>query len=182
MLSVPDFAKKQIIFVFTKEGDKISFSNENVIVKNKEGKIKHQSTCYRLFMLCIVGHMSVTSGLLQRANKFGFTICLMTVGMRVYQVINGYGEGNTIIRSRQYEYTGLEIGKIIINNKIKSQYKALQTIRYRNDVLNEAIATMKKHSQDALEAENRNELLGIEGSAARVYFPQIYSNVQWKRR
>ena len=50
MLNANDFKKKQIVFLFTNEGDKLSFLNDNIIVKNKEGGIKYQSTCYRLFM------------------------------------------------------------------------------------------------------------------------------------
>lgn len=64
MLNANDFSKKQIIFLFTNEGEKLSFSNDNIIVKDKEGKIKHQSTCYRLFMVCVVGNISITSGLI----------------------------------------------------------------------------------------------------------------------
>ena len=42
MLSANDFKKKQVIFLMTNIGDKLSFSNDNVIVKDKEGKIKFQ--------------------------------------------------------------------------------------------------------------------------------------------
>ena len=41
MLSANDFKKKQVIFLMTNIGDKLSFSNDNVIVKDKEGKIKY---------------------------------------------------------------------------------------------------------------------------------------------
>lgn len=87
MISRPDFEKKQILFVFTSQGEKISFSNDNVVVKDKNGKIKHQSTCYRLFLLFIIGETSITSGLIQRAKKFKFTIFLMNRNMKLYEVI-----------------------------------------------------------------------------------------------
>lgn len=64
MLNANDFNKKQIIFLIPKDGDKLTFSNDNIVVKDKNGKIKYQSTCYRLFMLCIVGNVSITSGLI----------------------------------------------------------------------------------------------------------------------
>lgn len=63
MLSISDFQKKQIIFLITSQGDKLSFSNDNVVVKDKNGTIKHQSTCYRLFMICVIGNISITSRL-----------------------------------------------------------------------------------------------------------------------
>ena len=59
MLNANDFKKKQIVFLFTNEGDKLSFLNDNIIVKNKEGGIKYQSTCYRLFMICVVAITAV---------------------------------------------------------------------------------------------------------------------------
>ena len=41
MLNANDFKKKQIVFLFTNEGDKLSFLNDNIIVKYKEGGIKY---------------------------------------------------------------------------------------------------------------------------------------------
>lgn len=47
MMSIRDFEYKQIAFVFTNNEEKISFKNDNIIITDKDGKIKHQSTCYR---------------------------------------------------------------------------------------------------------------------------------------
>ena len=73
MLNANDFSKKQILFLITSQGEKLSFLNDNIVVKDKEGKIKHQSTCYRLFMICVVGNISITSGLIQRSKRFDTT-------------------------------------------------------------------------------------------------------------
>lgn len=51
MLNANDFKKKQILFLFTNRGDKISFSNDNTVIKDSSGKIKFQATCYRIFMI-----------------------------------------------------------------------------------------------------------------------------------
>lgn len=88
MLSSTDFAKKQIVFVFFNQGEKLSFSNDNFVVRTAEGKIKFQCTCYRLFLVFAIGHGSITSGLIQRSRKFGFSIVMMTQSMRPYQVIS----------------------------------------------------------------------------------------------
>ena len=39
MLNANDFSKKQIIFLIPKDGDKLTFSNDNIVVKDKNGKI-----------------------------------------------------------------------------------------------------------------------------------------------
>lgn len=74
MFTAPDFIKKQIAFVFFNEGEKLAFSNDNLVVKNAQGKIKFQCTCYRLFIVFAVGHTSITSVLIQKAQKFGFLL------------------------------------------------------------------------------------------------------------
>ena len=76
MLERPDFVKKQIIFLFANRGEKISFKNDNIVVTDKEGKIKYQVTCYLVFVLFVVGDTSITSGIIRRAKKFGFVIIL----------------------------------------------------------------------------------------------------------
>ena len=88
MLNANDFKKKQIIFLFTNAGEKLSFSNDNIVVKDKEGKIKYQSTCYRLFMICVIGNISITSGLIQRSKKFGFSISMIMQEMRLAEKLS----------------------------------------------------------------------------------------------
>lgn len=83
MLSAPDFQQKQIIFAMLSHGEKLSFKNDNIVVTNDEG-IRFQTTCYKLFAVFIVGHITITSGLLQRAKKFGFSIVLLTHGLSPY--------------------------------------------------------------------------------------------------
>lgn len=68
MMSVNDFNSKQILLLITKEGQKLSFKNENVIITDSNNTIIHQSTCYRLFAIFILGHITITSGLIQRAK------------------------------------------------------------------------------------------------------------------
>lgn len=98
MMTLPDFEKKQIIFVFLIQGEKISFNNDNLIVVDKEDRVKLQTTCYRIFMLCIVGSFTLTSGIIQRSHKFGFPIFLMTGSLKVYDKFGSKMEGNVILR------------------------------------------------------------------------------------
>lgn len=148
----------------------------------KQLKIKYQSTCYRLFMICIVGNISTTSGLIQRSKKFGFSICLMSTTFKVYEVLGARMEGNTLLRRHQYEYAGDEIGRKIEQNKIRNQAQALRNIRRKTEYLKEGIQLLDD-MQMQLETELEYlEIMGIEGNAARVYFPRMFDNVQWNGR
>lgn len=120
-MSTRDFEYKQIAFVFTGKGEKISFKNDNLLITDENGKTKHQSTCYRLFLLFICGDYCITSGLLDRANKFGFNIVLMTPNLRVTKIIPSKAEGNVLLRRRQYEYDKTDIAARVIANKIHNQ-------------------------------------------------------------
>ena len=182
MLSANDFSKKQIIFLFTNTGEKLSFSNDNIVIKDKEGKIKHQSTCYRLFMVCVVGNISITSGLIQRSKKFGFAICLMSTTFRVYEIIGSRMEGNTMLRKRQYEYTQNDIGRKIEHNKIANQMDTLKNIRKKTEEIKEGIEFLQDMIDKLNEPLNYLEVMGIEGNAARVYFTRVFNNVKWNGR
>ena len=182
MLNANDFKKKQIVFLFTNEGDKFSFLNDNIIVKNKEGGIKYQSTCYRLFMICVVGNISITSGLIQRSKKFGFSICLMTTTFKVYEILGARMEGNTLLRKHQYEYTENDIGRKIEQNKIKNQSQILKNIRGKNQIMKEGIELLDKMVVQLEQQLEYLEVMGIEGNAARVYFSRVFDNVDWKGR
>ena len=182
MLSSSDFAKKQIVFVFFSQGEKLSFLNDNFVVRDSEGKVKFQCTCYRLFLVFAIGHGSITSGLIQRSKKFGFSIVLMSPSMRPYQVIGASLDGNTVLRRVQYSYSELGLARHITSNKISNQCIQLQKLRNRNDKQNEAIQLLKSYANAASSAASLQELMGYEGSAARVYFPAFFNNVIWTRR
>lgn len=95
-------------------------------------------------MICVVGNISITSGLIQRSKKFGFSICLMTTTFKVYEILGARMEGNTLLRKHQYEYTENDIGRKIEQNKIKNQSQILKNIRGKNQIMKEGIELLDK--------------------------------------
>lgn len=100
MMSRNDFVEKQLLFVNAREGEAISFSNQNIVIKNADGKIKHQSTCYLIFSLYIIGNFTITSVMLEKAKKFGFSIVILKTNFRVVEVLNNGIKGNTLLRKK----------------------------------------------------------------------------------
>ncbi len=183
MLSAPDFKQKQIIFAMLSRGEKVSFKNDNIIITDPEGKIRHQSTCYKLFTLFIVGHITITSGLLQRSKKFGFSIVLLTHNLAPYERLSAKAEGNVILRKKQYQYDSLEIAQHLVSNKIETQIAMLKRRRKKPDALKQAIKTLQGY-QDRL-PDNQltlQEILGIEGVASRLYFSHMFDEMNWTGR
>jgi len=182
MLSYPDFKQKQIVFAFVSRGDKLFFRNDNIIIKNEDG-IRHQSSAYRLFALFIVGNMSITTGLLQRAKRFGFSVFLMTHSFRLYGSLISGIEGNFLLRGKQYAYKSDVIARYLVENKIDHQIEQLKKRRDKSMPLSDAINQLKRyHESIAGNQPDAQNLLGIEGSASKLYFKHMFDNINWKGR
>lgn len=182
MLSEPDFIEKKILVVFTHNDEKISFKNDNIIVLDEEKQIKKQMSCYRLFAIFIVGGISLTSGIISRSKKFGFSIVLFTTSFKVYSTINFSLEGNTLLRRKQYiTDKETEIANQIIINKIQNQKDILKKLRDKDvqdgiENLEENIERLKNNNY------NSYEIMGLEGTSAKVYFNRLFKNYNWNGR
>lgn len=183
MLDINDFAKKQIIVYEPVQGDKMSYKNDNILITSKDGHIKYQHTCHRIFMLIVIGDTTITTGLIRRAKKFGFSICFMTLGLKLYSIIDAKMEGNTLLHRKQYVYCNKDIAQRLIYNKILNQRTVLQKIRNKTPDISEGIVYLTEYLK-RLEKEDfeGNSLLAIEGNAAKIYFARIFSVVKWKGR
>lgn len=182
MLTKPDFGKKQIIFVLFNDGEKICFSNDNIVIKDAHNKVKFQCTCYRVFIVFAVGHTSITTAVIQKAQKFGFFIALLTPTFRLYSIIGAAKDGNTMLKQKQYEYTGLDIAQRLISDKIANQLYELQSVREKDEALKDAISLLKNYISDIPDTSTLNELMGYEGLASKVYFKNHFRNMCWQGR
>lgn len=180
MLSEPNFLARKIVVINFNQGQKISFLNDNLIVKNKEGKIILQYTCHKIFIIYIVGGFSVTTGLIERGRKFGISFVFLTGGYKFYESIPYKSRGNTILVSRQYKTSiDFEIGQKIVENKIINQKNALQSLRKYKDAIDLIDKNLDKLSKPI---EDLTILMGIEGTAAKIYFNRVFDVLQWKGR
>ncbi len=182
MFTSHDFSKKQIVFVLFNEGEKMAFSNDNLVIKDAEGKIKFQCSCFRLFIVFAVGHTSITTPLIQKAQKFGFFIALVTPGFRLYSLIGAEKDGNTLLHKKQYAYDGLGIAKVITTNKMQNQKEELNSVRDKSDAVKEAILSIDDYIKKVPNANTLNELMGLEGLASRAYFRNHFNNILWQGR
>lgn len=183
MLSINDFSNKQIVFVFPCRGESLHFRNDNVLVQAKDSSVKYQTTCYQLFALFIVGNTSITTNLIEKSHKFCFTLVFMKENFKVISIINSKAEGNTLLRSKQYSHHDDSIGQFIISNKIRNQKAALEHIRKKDDVIRNAIKELEEYESSVLvEGLTCSEIMGIEGSASRVYFRAMFKDHEWKGR
>ncbi len=182
MLSAPDFKQKKIIVALLSRGEKLSFRNDNIIITNADG-IKHQSSCYRLFAVFVIGHMTITTGLLQRSKKFGFSIVLLTHGLIPYGSWMAKAEGNVLLRKKQYQYQGTQLAQYLVANKIEQQTAMLKKRRNKSAEFKKSILSLQDYQSRLPNSEyGIQEVLGVEGIASRVYFRQMFDEMDWKGR
>lgn len=182
MITTSDFSKKQLAVVLCNEGEKMALNNSNFVVKNSDGKIKFQCSCYRIFIIYVIGHCSITTPLLQAAKKYGFYFALMSPGFRLYNIIGAEKSGNTMLHRKQYEYDSLEIAIHIIKNKIINQLYELKSIRHKSEYIKESICKIELYYSSLAKAETLAEIMAYEGLSSKVYFKSYFNNVPWNGR
>lgn len=176
MLSKSDFLEKKVVAIFTNEKERISFSNCNLVVKDENNQIKKQFTCYRIFCVFIIGGFSITSTLLEKAKEFNFSIYILNSNLKPITMISNELEGNTFLREKQYSLINdVDIARKIIENKIKNQARYVKKLRKDYKEIEEKIIKLKN-------ADNINEIMGVEGVAAKIYFTTIFDGINWQKR
>ncbi len=185
MLTYPDYAEKNIVVCNTNEQQRLSFINDNIVVKDEADKIILQQSCYKTFALWIIGSITITSGLLERSKKFAFSVFFFNYSFKCYGVWAASTEGNFVLRGRQYQLPAqkaTEIAAAIIANKIQNQQALLQSIRAKNETQKRNTALLKTYAAQAAQAGGIQNIMGIEGTASRLYFEAWIYDTDWKGR
>lgn len=180
MMSLPDFKEKQILFIYgSKDIDnRLQFINNNIVFL-RDGKIINQISCHKVFAVFIVGEFSITSVLIKGCRKYGIAIFLLRMNFEVYASINSSLDGNYLLRARQYRINrDLEVAKNIVKNKVSNQLVLLKEAGKLSDFDVTYADICLKISQ----AENSQELLGIEGGSSRNFFQEYFKEMNWIRR
>lgn len=182
MITNNDFAKKQIVYVFCTKGEKFCIRNDNFVILNDDETVKLQLTCYRLFLVNVIGNFTMTNVFIRTAKKFGFFIALYTPGFHLYQIIGAEKDGNYLLKQKQYKYSELNIAKRIVKNKIASEYERVLSIRSKQDIDLKALNLFKEYYSKIDEIKENNSLLAYEGISAKVYFNSYFKDIEWTGR
>ncbi len=182
MMSLPDFREKSVVIFFSAEGHKISFNNDNLLIRDEEGKTILQQTCHRIFSLWVVGHTTLTTGILQRSKKFGFSVFLMSMTGRLYGVWNNALEGNFLLREKQYAQNDIGLARHLVKNKIDNQARLINSLRKKTLAQKEAVRLLRQYRDQVTEVYDLKALLGVEGAASRLYFGNWFVFTDWQGR
>ncbi len=121
----------------------------------------------------VLGNVQVTAGAFAELLRRGIPICHFSFGGWFLGITHGVGQENCYLKLHQYrasldEGLCLELARGFVSRKIKNCRTLLR--RNASGVEPEVLPVLERMSTDAERAESLEALLGVEGSAARVYF------------
>lgn len=139
----------------------------------------------KILALFVIGHIRVTTPLIEKCQKFGVALVVMKLSLRPVFFWANYAEANFLLHRRQYEFRQKEdisIAKIIVENKIINQIKALADTRKKDDLTEQSKNQLALALQSLSTVGDYDSLMGIEGSAACAFFKAFYQDVDWHQR
>ena len=138
----------------------------------------------KMLALFVVGHISVTTPLIEKCQRFGVALIVVKPSLRPVFFWSNTAEANFLLRQRQYTFDkdDLTIARILITNKIKNQCQCLSDTRRRDDLTLSAIERCKDCESMASIATEYSELMGLEGLASRIFFEAYYQDLGWEQR
>jgi len=182
MIYLPDFKEKSVLFI--KAGDfnesKIKFSNDNIVFL-KDEKVGNRISCHKIFVVFIIGEISITSVLIKKCLQYGVSLFLLDRSFKLYGSFGAKAEGNYILRMKQYSFDKeFLFAKQIVKNKVFNQ---LRLLRKKRIIEKETYQSLKAEVFSKIDlAKDSQELLGIEGSQQKSFYGLYFKELGWYRR
>ncbi|MBN1896513.1 MAG: type V CRISPR-associated endonuclease Cas1 [Candidatus Aenigmarchaeota archaeon] len=183
MLGRPDFMAKQMLFIESDNSKKLRLKNSNIILTDENNEIILQHPCTKIFMVFILGEFSITSVLIKNAKKYAVPIVFLNYNLKPYFSILPDNKGNFLLRKKQYANSNdLEIAKHIVSNKVKNQINLMNSLRYKTTKEKNNISKIKELYRQISHVQSSQELLGVEGTASKLFFETYFKNLDFNGR
>lgn len=138
----------------------------------------------KILALFVIGHIHITTPLIEKCKKHNVALVVMKPSLRPVFYWADAAEANFLIRKKQYEFSkeDISIARILVGNKIANQELLLRKSRKRDELTLSTIDNFKLLREQALHTSEYNELMGIEGLAAKLFFAAYFQDLEWKGR
>lgn len=147
-------------------------SGERLAIKEK-GKLVQEARLNEISQVNVFGPVSMTGAAVQALCYAEKPIAHFSMGGHFYGLTSGMGLKNVMLRREQFrraedEWFCVRLARDLVSTKIRNQRTLLQ----RNHVEPPArvLDGLKRLARRAQDAEALDELLGVEGTAAALYF------------
>jgi CRISPR-associated protein Cas1 len=154
------------------QGYKVGKSGEVLQVKDKE-QLKQEVRLGEICQVNLMGNVQVSTQAVQTLCEAAIPICYFSQGGWFYGITTGLNSKNIFLRRTQFrladqEWFARSLARRLVAGKIRNQRTMLQ--RNHVEPQGESLLGMRQMAEQAERAQSLEELLGIEGNAARIYF------------
>jgi CRISP-associated protein Cas1 len=164
------------------QGLRVGRSGGVLQVKDKD-KLVQEARLGEICQVNVMGNIQVSTQAIQALCEGSIPVCYFSQGGWFYGVTTGMNTKNVFLRRAQYrlsdeEWFALGLARSLVAGKVRNQRVMLQ--RNHVEPRPEWLAELKAMAEQAERARRLEELLGIEGNAARVYFSAFVGMVKAK--
>lgn len=154
------------------QGLRVGVSGGVLKVKEKD-KVVQEVRLGEISQLNLLGNIQISTQAVQALCREEVPVAYFSYGGWFYGTTQSLGLKNVFLRREQFRMSDrpsvcLALARSLVAGKIRNQRTMLQ--RNHVEPPRRAISLMKCLSDDAERAKSLEELLGLEGSAARLYF------------
>lgn len=158
----------------------LSLDGESIVIYNKD-EIAGRVPLINLENIVCFGYRGASPALMGACMDRGIGLCFLTQHGRFLGRVSGPVHGNILLRQKQYEVASdpenaMSVAKLFLMGKVYNGRWCLERVkrdhapRINGELVNNAIGQMKTSIHLIDSAKNREELMGIEGQAAKAYF------------
>lgn len=157
---------------------------EEQVDDNEKMKTLTKLPFQKILALFVIGHTRITTPLIEKCKKFGVALVVMKPSLRPVFFWADSAEGNFLLRQHQYEFAkdDISVAKILVENKIRNQLKALCDTRRKDKFTEQSRVTLQGCLSALPNVTEYNTLMGMEGTAAKSFFAAFYQDFNWKQR
>jgi len=159
----------------TGHGLSIGRTSEILRVREK-GKTLQEVRLNEISHVNVFGNNQLTAAAVHGLCRLDKTIAHFSFGGRFYGLTQGMGLKNVFLRRDQFRRAEdrsfcLAVARSIVSTKVRNQRTLLK--RNHAEPPRSTLDGLRRFSQRAVRASSLDELLGIEGNAARLYFAAL---------
>ncbi len=187
MFNNKDLEYRTIFVVNCFEKRKLRVSNGELLLEEEqeEGNVTLTKMPFqKILMLFVVGHISITTPLLEKCQKFNVALVVVKPNLRPVFYWANSAEANFLLRQKQYalDKNDITIAKRLVRNKIENQLSLLKKTRMK-DELTESAKLMCEDMIGRVDGQtDYNTLMGLEGIASKSFFAAYYQKNNWVAR
>ncbi len=138
----------------------------------------------KILFLIVIGHMSITTSLIEKCNKYKVPIVVMKPNFRSVYYFGNFADANYVLRKHQHLQPAcrLDLGCHFVKNKFINQLCLLEKTRKKDELTVSAQNDIMQAIESCHKKGELRDLMALEGRIAKRFFKAYFDTFDWKGR